>query len=61
MNKVKSSSASEKSIAYSVKYSPDSAQAKELNHAVTHNIAKDSMPISVVERPGFKLAYAVKT
>ena len=58
---MKSSSASEESVARSVKYSPDSAQAKELNHTVTYNIAKDTMPISVVERPGFKRAYAVKT
>ena len=37
------------SIAGSAKYSPDSAQAKELNLAVTYYIAKYSMPISVVE------------
>ena len=42
------------STARSAKYSPDSAQAKELNRAVTYCIAKDSMPISIVERPGFK-------
>ena len=62
-SKVKSSSESEantkqptlsESIARSAKYLPDSAQAKELNRAVTYYIAKDSMPISVVERPGFK-------
>ena len=57
---MKSSSASEESTARSLKYSPESAQAKELNHAVTYNIAKYSMPISVVERPGFKRAYTVK-
>ena len=32
----------------------DSAQAKELNRAVTYYIAKDSIPISTVEKPGFK-------
>ena len=62
-SKVKSSSESEanskqptlsESIGHSAKYSPDSVQAKELNHAVTYYIVKDSMPISVVERPGFK-------
>ena len=44
----------EELIARSAKYLPDSAQAKELNRAVTYHIAKDSMPISIVERPGFK-------
>ena len=44
----------EESIARSAKYLPDSAQAKESNRAVTYHIAKDSMPISIVERPGFK-------
>ena len=44
----------EESIARSAKYLSDSAQAKELNCAVTYHIAKDSMPISIVERPGFK-------
>jgi len=44
----------EESIARSAKYLADSAQAKELNRAVTYHIAKDSMPISIVERPGFK-------
>ena len=44
----------EESIAQSDKYLPDSAQAKELNHAVTYHIAKDSMPTSIVERPSFK-------
>ena len=59
-SKVKCSSASEattkqptlpESIVRSVKYLPDSPQAKELNCAVTYYIAK---PISVVERSGFK-------
>ena len=57
-SKVKSSSESEantkqptlsESIARSAKYLLDSAQAKELNHAVTYYIVKGSMPISVVE------------
>ena len=44
------------SIARSAKYLPDSAQAKELNHTFIYIIVKDSMPISIVERPwpGFK-------
>ena len=58
-SKIKCSSASEatskqpmllESIVHSVKYLPDCPQAKELNRAVTYYIAKDSMPISVVER-----------
>ena len=46
----------EELIAQSAKYLADSPQAKELNRAVTYryHIAKDSMPISIVERPGFK-------
>ena len=44
----------EESIARSAKYLPDSAQAKELNCAVTYYIVKESMPISIVERPGVK-------
>ena len=43
-----------KFIARSAKYSPDSAQAKELNCAIAYYIAKDSMPIGIIERPGFK-------
>ena len=62
-SKLKSSSESEantkqptlsESIACSAKYLPGNAQAKELNRTVTYYMAKDSMPISVVERPGFK-------
>ena len=41
-------------ISRSAKYLSDSAQAKELNRAVTYYIAKDSVPISTVEKPGFK-------
>ena len=41
-------------IARSTKYTADSAQAKELNRAITYFIAKDSMPISTVEKSGFK-------
>lgn len=41
-------------ILRSAKYLPDSAQAKELNCAVTYYIAKDSVPISTMEKPGFK-------
>ena len=46
----------EESIVQSAKYLPDSAQAKELNRIVTYHIiiAKDSMPISIVDRSGFK-------
>lgn len=45
------SSPHSESIACSVKYLPDSTRA---NHPVTYYIAKDSIPISVVERPEFK-------
>ena len=41
-------------VARSAKFSSDSPQAKELNRAVTYHIAKDSVPISTVEKPGFK-------
>ena len=41
-------------IARSAKYLPDSPQANELNRAITYHITKDSVPVSIVERPGFK-------
>ena len=44
----------EETITRSAKYLSDSAQAKELNRDVTYYIAKDSVPISSVEKPGFK-------
>ena len=62
-SKMKSSSESEantkqptlsESIAHSAKFLPDSIQAKELDCAVTYYIAKDSMPKSITEQPGFK-------
>ena len=44
----------EETITRSAKYLSDSVQAKELNCAITYYIAKDSVPISSVEKPGFK-------
>ena len=41
-------------IAKSTKYSPSSAQAKELNRAVTYYLAKDAVPLSTVDKPGFR-------
>ena len=41
-------------IAKSNKYSSSSAQAKELNRAVTYYLAKDAVPLSTVEKPGFR-------
>ena len=43
----------EESTGRSAKYLMDNAQT-ELNHAVTYHIAKKSLPISIVEKPGFK-------
>ena len=40
--------------AKSAKFLSDSPQAKELNHAVTYHIARYSVPISIVEKPGFR-------
>ena len=42
-------------IAKSVKYGSHSTQAKELNRAVTYYIAKDAVPISTADKPGFRL------
>ena len=42
-------------IAKSAKYGSHSTQAKELNRAVTYYIAKDAVPISTVDKPGFRL------
>ena len=41
-------------ITKSTKYSPSSAQAKELNWAVTYYLAKDAVPLSTVDKPGFR-------
>ena len=41
-------------VAKSAMYSPTSSQAKDLNRAITYHIAKDAMPLSTVEKPGFK-------
>lgn len=41
-------------IAMSTKYSSSSAQAKELNSTVIYNLAKDAVPLSTVEKPGFR-------
>ena len=40
-------------LSNSIKYGSDSAQAKQLNKAVTYFIAKDAMPLYTVEKPGF--------
>ena len=41
-------------ISKSTKCSPSSAQAKELNRAVTYYLAKDAVPLSMVDKPGFR-------
>ena len=41
-------------VAKSSKYSSSSAQAKELNRAVTYFLAKDGVPLSTVDKPGFR-------
>ena len=41
-------------ISKSTKYSPSSAQSKELNRAVTYYLAKDAVPLSTVDKPGFR-------
>ena len=41
-------------IARSTKFASSSAQAKELNRAVTYYLTKDAVPISTVDKPGFR-------
>ena len=41
-------------ITKSTKYSPSSAQAKELNRMVTYCLAKDAVPLSTIDKPGFR-------
>ena len=41
-------------IAKSAMYSPSSPQAKELSRAVAYHIAKDAVPLSTVDKPGFQ-------
>ena len=41
-------------IAKSAKYASSSAQANELNRAVTYHLAKDAVPLSTVDKPGFR-------
>ena len=41
-------------ITKATKYSSSSAQAKELNRAVTYYLAKDAVPLSTVDKPGFR-------
>ena len=43
----------EKDQEFSV-YGPSSPQAKDLNRAVAYHIAKDAVPLSTVDRPGFR-------
>ena len=38
----------------SVLYSPSSVQVKDLNCVVAYHIAKDAMPLSTVDKPGFR-------
>ena len=38
----------------SAMYSPSSPQTKDLNRAVAYHIAKDAMPLSTVDKPGFR-------
>ena len=44
----------ESSVARGTKFSRDSPQHKELIHAIAYHIDKDVVPLSTVERPGFK-------
>ena len=41
-------------ITSSTLYSSNSPQAKDLNRAVAYHIAKDAMPLSAVDKPGFR-------
>ena len=41
-------------ITRAAKFASTSAQAKELNRAVTYYLAKDAAPISTVDKPGFR-------
>ena len=41
-------------VAKSAMYSPSSPQAKELSRAVAYHIAKDAVPLSTVDKPGFQ-------
>ena len=42
-------------IAKSAMYGSHSTQAKELNRPVTYYIARDAVPISTVDKPGFQI------
>ena len=42
-------------VAKSAKYTSTSPQAKDLNRAVAYHIAKDAVPLSTIEKPGFQL------
>ena len=41
-------------VAKSAMYGPSSPQAKDLNRAIAYHIAKDAVPLSTVDRPGFR-------
>ena len=41
-------------VAKSAMYSPSSPQAKELSRAVAYHFAKDAVPLSTVDKPGFQ-------
>ena len=44
----------ESSVARGTMFSRDSPQHKELTQAIANHIGKDGVPLSTVERPGFK-------
>ena len=50
----KSQSTIETAIKSASKYSPNSPQVLELNHAVAYYTAKDAQPFAAVERQGFR-------
>jgi len=43
-----------KTVTMSAKFSSDNLPAKELNRAVTYHFAKYSVPISTIDKPGFR-------
>ena len=48
-------------IAMSTKYSSSSAHAKKMNSTVIYNLAKDAVPLSTVEKPGFRHNHGIET
>ena len=41
-------------VAKSAMYSPSRPRAKELNRVVAYHVAKDAVPLSTVDKPGFQ-------